>query len=100
MHAVAAGRIPRCRREKRGERHGRVGAGELVGLTGAPVAVAPAAAAIGRVVLYDSSDFRGKSVVIDQSAVPNLDLFGFSDRAASMRIEAGTWMFCTDERFR
>jgi len=92
--------LPPGQYESLGALNGRVSSAELLGLTGAPVAVAPAPAAIGRVVLYDSSDFRGKSVVIDQTAVPNLDLFGFNDRAASMRIEAGTWMFCTDERFR
>jgi hypothetical protein len=34
------------------------------------------------------------------SDLPNLNRMGFSDRAASMRIEEGYWMFCTDAQFR
>lgn len=80
-----------------GALNGRVSSAEL--LARAPIAIAPAPVA-GRVVLFDSSDFRGKSLVIDRASVPNLERMGFDDRTASMRIEQGTWTFCTDERFQ
>lgn len=63
-----------------------------------PVAVVPPPA--GRVVLYEAPQFGGRSFVIDGSEAPNLEWYGFENRAASMRIEGGYWMFCTDMRFR
>jgi hypothetical protein len=52
------------------------------------------------VVLYELPDFGGSSLVVDRRELPNLEWMGFMDRAASMRIESGTWMFCTDTRFQ
>ena len=89
--------LPPGQYDSLGALNGRVSSAEL--LARAPVAVAPAPVA-GRVVLFESSDFRGKSLVIDHAAVPSLERLGFDDRAASMRIEQGTWTFCTDERFQ
>jgi hypothetical protein len=51
-------------------------------------------------VLYEYPNFRGQSFAINWSELPNLNRMGFSDRAASMRIEEGYWMFCTDTQFR
>jgi len=31
--------------------------------------------------------------------LPNLGATGFNDRASSMRVERGYWMFCTDANF-
>jgi hypothetical protein len=78
---------------------GRVKSAELVAITGAPVAAAPQGGA-GRVVLYEYPNFRGQSFAINWSELPNLNRMGFSDRAASMRIEEGYWMFCTDAQFQ
>jgi Beta/Gamma crystallin len=79
---------------------GRVSSAELVAVTSSvPVSVAPPPAMTGRVVLYELPNFGGQSVVIDRSAISDLQRVGFSDRAASMRIVSGTWMFCTDAGF-
>jgi len=79
---------------------GRVKSAELVAITSAPVAVPPPPAGAGRVVLYEYPNFRGQSFAINWSELPNLNRMGFSDRAASMRIEEGYWMFCTDAQFQ
>jgi hypothetical protein len=88
------------RYENLGALTGRVRSAELVAITGAPAAVAPPPAGAGRVVLYEYPNFRGQSFAINWSELPNLNRMGFSDRAASMRIEEGYWMFCTDAQFR
>jgi hypothetical protein len=80
--------------------NGRVHSAELVSPNPAPVGVAvPVYPAQGRVVLYERPDFAGQSLVIDSAQMPNLDRVDFGDRAASMRIEAGYWQFCTDLRY-
>jgi hypothetical protein len=88
------------RYENLGALTGRVSSAELVAITGAPVAVAPPPVGAGRVVLYEYPNFRGQSFAINWSELPNLNRMGFSDRAASMRIDEGYWMFCTDTQFQ
>jgi beta/gamma crystallin len=84
-----------------GAMNGRISSAELVATTPAPVGVVtPPPPAEGRVVLYELPDFGGSSLVVDRRELPNLEWMGFMDRAASMRIESGTWMFCTDTRFQ
>jgi hypothetical protein len=79
---------------------GRVHSAELVSITGAPIGALPSSIGAGRVVLYEYPNFRGQSFAINWTELPNLNRMGFSDRAASMRIEEGYWMFCTDTQFR
>ena len=82
-----------------GSLKGRVRSAELVAAAGAPpVSVAPPPGA-ARVVLYERPGFGGRSIVIDRPQMANLDRIGFNDRAASMRVEGGSWMLCTDARF-
>ena len=89
------------RYENLGALTGRVRSAELVAITGAPVAIAPPPpVGAGRVVLYEYPNFRGQSFAINWSELPNLNRMGFSDRAGSMRIEEGYWMFCTDAQFQ
>jgi hypothetical protein len=76
---------------------GRVASAELIAPMPGPVSVAPSAPS-GRVVLYELPRFAGRSLVIDQRALPNMEALGFD--AASMRIEAGYWMFCNDIRYQ
>jgi hypothetical protein len=52
-----------------------------------------------RVVLYESPNFQGRSYTVNEDSILNLDTTGFNDRAASMRVERGYWMFCTDASF-
>lgn len=53
-----------------------------------------------RAVLYEGQGFRGRSVVVNEAPVDNLQSSGFNDRASSLRIERGYWLFCSDAQFR
>lgn len=53
-----------------------------------------------RVVLFSNRDFRGARFVVDGDSLRNLGDTGFNDRAQSMRIEGGYWMFCSDADFQ
>jgi hypothetical protein len=52
-----------------------------------------------RVVLYEGPNFSGRSYTLDNDVINNLGNTGFNDRASSMRVERGYWMFCTDANF-
>lgn len=52
-----------------------------------------------RVVLYEGSNFQGRAYTLNSNAMHNLADTGFNDRASSMRIERGYWMFCTDANY-
>jgi hypothetical protein len=52
-----------------------------------------------RVVLYEQQNFGGRAFTINNDYVPNLGQAGFNDRASSLRVERGYWMFCTDANF-
>lgn len=54
----------------------------------------------GRVVLYEQPGFGGRRVALNQEFLPNFDGTGFNDRASSLRVESGYWMFCSDAGFR
>ena len=53
-----------------------------------------------RAILYEYGGFGGRTFVIEGDVVSNLDQTGFNDRASSIRIEGGYWMFCTDALFQ
>ena len=66
------------------------------------IAPAPQSYASGRsarAILYDNHDFSGGSMIIDVD-MPNLDRTGFNDRASSIRIEGGYWLFCSDADYQ
>ena len=52
-----------------------------------------------RVVLYEGRNFSGRSYVITGNALRDLSGTGFNDRASSLRVEQGYWMFCSDADF-
>lgn len=52
-----------------------------------------------RAVLYESPGLGGRSFVV-ADFMPNLNGTGFNDRAASLRVERGYWLFCSDADFR
>ena len=52
-----------------------------------------------RVILYEAANFQGRSFTVSDDAIFNLGTTGFNDRASSMRVERGYWMFCTDANF-
>jgi Beta/Gamma crystallin len=49
-----------------------------------------------RAVLYEGRNFSGRSYVITDNTLRNLGGTGFNDRASSLRVEQGYWMFCSD----
>jgi hypothetical protein len=50
-------------------------------------------------VLYEGADFRGRSFEITRDVVRNLDRTNFNDRAASLRVYSGYWIFFSDANF-
>jgi hypothetical protein len=52
-----------------------------------------------RVILFSDPNFRGYSVAVS-GINGSMDRLGFDDAAASMVIEGGRWIFCTDPYFR
>lgn len=52
-----------------------------------------------RAILYEGANLTGRSFVIGGQVVSNLDGTGFNDRASSLRIERGYWIFCSDANF-
>lgn len=83
----------------------------LAGVTGRVSSLRPIAANGGgpgggggwggnaRVVLYEGQNFAGRSYTLNTAVLANLGSTGFNDRASSMRVERGYWMFCTDANF-
>jgi hypothetical protein len=53
-----------------------------------------------RVMLYEGQNFGGRPFTMAQDVLPNLDGTGFNDRAASIRVENGYWMFCSEANFQ
>jgi hypothetical protein len=52
-----------------------------------------------RVVFYQYPNFRGRSVIVDRPVIPRLTYQSFENGAGSMRIEGGSWFFCSDADF-
>lgn len=53
-----------------------------------------------RAVLYSNPDFHGERFVVDGNLLPDLANTGFNDRAQSLRVERGYWIFCSDAGFQ
>jgi len=51
-------------------------------------------------ILYANSDFRGDHYVVEGNYMRDLANTGFNDRAQSLRVERGYWIFCSDAEFR
>lgn len=54
----------------------------------------------GRAVLYSDFNLAGQSLVVAPSGVNNLDYQGFNDKARSLRVESGYWIFCSDANYQ
>jgi hypothetical protein len=52
-----------------------------------------------RATLYEGLNLSGRSFVLNDS-IRSLDSTGFNDRASSLRVESGYWIFCSDSDFR
>lgn len=53
-----------------------------------------------RAVLFAGYNLSGEAFVVDAGGIGNLDRTGFNDRARSLRVESGYWLFCTDSNFQ
>jgi hypothetical protein len=53
-----------------------------------------------RAILYSNPDFQGQSFVIQSDYMRDFANTGFNDRAQSLRVERGYWMFCSDAFFQ
>ena len=53
-----------------------------------------------RAILYSNPGFQGQRFVIDNDYMRDLGNTGFNDRAQSLRVERGYWMFCSDAQFQ
>jgi hypothetical protein len=52
-----------------------------------------------RATLYEGPNLSGRSYALGDS-MPNLGVSGFNDRASSLRVASGYWIFCSDADFR
>jgi beta/gamma crystallin len=52
-----------------------------------------------RATLYEGANLSGRSFALND-VMRNLGDTGFNDRASSLRIESGYWIFCSDAEFR
>jgi hypothetical protein len=52
-----------------------------------------------RATLYEGPSLSGRSYTLNDT-MPNLGNTGFNDRASSLRVESGYWIFCSDADFR
>ena len=52
-----------------------------------------------RAVLFAGYNLSGEAFVVDSGGINNLDRAGFNDKARSLRVESGYWLFCTDANF-
>lgn len=81
-----------------GDLAGRISSARMVAnrpvVQGGPPGPAPA-----RAVLYGQPGLAGRALMIDRPVVRNLQDYNFNDRASSLRVESGYWMFCSDANF-
>jgi hypothetical protein len=52
-----------------------------------------------RAILYEGANLSGRTYVVSGQVVSNLNGTGFNDRASSLRVEGGYWIFCSDANF-
>ena len=53
-----------------------------------------------RAILYSGANLSGRALVVDNEVVADLAPTGFNDRAMSLRVEGGYWVFCSDANFQ
>ena len=51
-------------------------------------------------ILYEGHDFQGRQFPMTRDVMNNLDRTGFNDRAGSLRVTSGYWVFCSDVTFQ
>lgn len=63
------------------------------------IAMLAGGAAFAGATFYESENFGGREIRGDGS-MPNFRAIGFNDRASSLRVDWGYWIFCRDARFQ
>jgi len=53
-----------------------------------------------RALLYENANFSGRQFILDNEVASNFANSGFNDRASSLRVEGGYWVFCSDANFQ
>lgn len=53
-----------------------------------------------RAILYSDYGLAGEAFVVAATGTTNLDWKGFNDKARSLRVESGYWIFCSDANFQ
>jgi len=51
-------------------------------------------------ILYEGHDFQGRQFPMTRDVMSNLDRTGFNDKAGSLRVSSGYWVFCSDANFQ
>ena len=52
-----------------------------------------------RATLYEGENLSGRSFSVRRGMMASLNETGFNDRASSLRVEGGYWIFCSDANF-
>jgi hypothetical protein len=52
-----------------------------------------------RATLYEGGNLSGRSYSLEGRTMANLDGTGFNDRASSLRVDSGYWVFCSNANF-
>ncbi|MEO8753590.1 MAG: beta/gamma crystallin-related protein [Casimicrobiaceae bacterium] len=52
-----------------------------------------------RATLFEGQNLTGRAYQLNDT-MPNMGNTGFNDRASSLRVESGYWIFCSDSDFR
>lgn len=53
-----------------------------------------------RVVMYEGPNYSGRMYTVDANVLRDLGGTGFNDRASSLRVESGYWLFCSEANFQ
>lgn len=53
-----------------------------------------------RAILFEGPNLTGRSFAMNAEVAANLGNTGFNDRASSVRVEGGYWIFCGDANFQ
>src|SRR5437867_2387656 len=68
-------------------------------LVAALLATSAIAAQAAEMILYESPGFSGRQLTL-RGYMPDINSFGFNDRASSVTVRSGMWEVCTDAEFR
>ena len=68
-------------------------------LAAALLATSAIAAQAAELILFESPGFSGRQLTL-RGHMPDINSYGFNDRASSVTVRSGVWEVCTDAEFR